>query len=119
MFFEHGFGSTGVDTLTSGCGFAKMSLYRYFPSKDELIAQILLGVRSALEKRLNLIVENPHLSACQKLELVFIELCQAMADPELMAGLLSRALVEFPDREHPAHKAALACKQCLFRLSIM
>src|SRR5918994_980229 len=41
LFYRHGFVSVGVDTITAEAGVAKMSLYRHFPSKDDLIGAYL------------------------------------------------------------------------------
>lgn len=38
LFYERGFAATGVDLVVRESGVAKMTLYRHFPSKDDLIA---------------------------------------------------------------------------------
>lgn len=37
LFYQQGIRNTGVDTIVKAAGIAKMSLYKYFPSKDDLI----------------------------------------------------------------------------------
>ena len=39
--YQHGFHATGVDQLSTAVGVTKRTLYRYFPSKDDLIAAVL------------------------------------------------------------------------------
>lgn len=41
LFNEHGFVNVGVDKIVSESDIAKMTFYKYFPSKDNLIAQTL------------------------------------------------------------------------------
>lgn len=41
LFNEGGFRSTGVDRILAEAGVAKMTLYKYFPSKDDLILEAL------------------------------------------------------------------------------
>ena len=41
LFSRHGTRAVGVDRIISECGIAKMTLYRNFPSKDELILAFL------------------------------------------------------------------------------
>ncbi len=41
LFYQDGFRATGVDKIIAESGVAKMSLYRHFASKDELIAAFL------------------------------------------------------------------------------
>jgi AcrR family transcriptional regulator len=44
LFYAHGVGATGIDTITARAGVAKMSLYNNFASKTELV-QVYLQTR--------------------------------------------------------------------------
>ena len=39
LFFQHDYRAIGVDTLVAESGVGKMTLYRHFPSKDDLIVE--------------------------------------------------------------------------------
>src|SRR5436305_6179526 len=41
LFYRHGIRAVGVDAIAEGAGTNKMTLYRHFASKDELVAQYL------------------------------------------------------------------------------
>lgn len=41
LFYEQGFHATGVDTVLSGTGISKRTLYKYFSSKEELIVSAI------------------------------------------------------------------------------
>jgi AcrR family transcriptional regulator len=41
LFYRNGLRATGIDKIIAESGVAKMSFYRYFPSKDDLIAEFL------------------------------------------------------------------------------
>ena len=41
LFFQNGYRAVGVDTISAESGNGKMTLYRHFESKDELIAAYL------------------------------------------------------------------------------
>ena len=41
LFYRHGYRAIGVDTLAERSGIGKMTLYRHYPSKDELIVAYL------------------------------------------------------------------------------
>lgn len=41
-FYEGGFHATGIDTAIAGSGISKRTVYKYFPSKEELIEAVLV-----------------------------------------------------------------------------
>ena len=41
MFYQHGYRAIGVDTIAAESGIGKMTLYRHYPSKDDLIVAYL------------------------------------------------------------------------------
>ncbi|MGH9261084.1 MAG: TetR/AcrR family transcriptional regulator, partial [Acidimicrobiales bacterium] len=41
LFYEHGFHAVGVDLIVARAAVAKTTLYRHFPSKDDLIVSYL------------------------------------------------------------------------------
>ena len=41
LFDQHGYRAVGVDTIAAESGIGKMTLYRHFPSKDDLIVAFL------------------------------------------------------------------------------
>lgn len=47
LFSHHGIGAVGIDTIIAKAGVAKMSLYRHFRSKEELVLAFL-AMREAL-----------------------------------------------------------------------
>src|SRR5436190_7601927 len=41
LFYRHGIKAVGVDSIAEAAGTNKMTLYRHFASKDELVAEYL------------------------------------------------------------------------------
>src|SRR2546421_12665263 len=41
LFYRHGIRAVGVDSIAEAAGTNKMTLYRHFASKDELVAEYL------------------------------------------------------------------------------
>src|ERR1700687_4659159 len=41
LFYRQGIRAVGVDAIAEAAGTNKMTLYRHFPSKDELVAEYL------------------------------------------------------------------------------
>lgn len=51
-FYEGGFHATGIDTVMADSGISKRTLYKYFPSKEELIEAVLDQYGDNVEARL-------------------------------------------------------------------
>ena len=56
LFSKHGYHATGIDRILAESGVAKMTLYKHFRSKDELIL-------AALRRRLRAVVDAVHREA--------------------------------------------------------
>jgi len=41
LFYQNGYRAIGVDTIAAESGISKMTLYRHYPSKDDLITAYL------------------------------------------------------------------------------
>nr|MBP8252566.1 helix-turn-helix transcriptional regulator [Herpetosiphon sp.] len=41
LFYQHGYRAVGVDLIAAESGIGKMTLYRHFASKDDLIVAFL------------------------------------------------------------------------------
>jgi len=98
LFQQEGFQGTGIDRLLAEAGVAKMTLYRHFKSKDELVAVALERASvehiAALESSLEGEGVERVLSLFQSL--------RAWCGVEGFSGcLLLNAVAEFKDPEHP------------------
>ena len=61
LFNSHSYNSIGVDRIISESGVAKMTFYKYFPSKEKLIEECLL------QRNINLQISlNETLAQCDK-----------------------------------------------------
>ncbi len=114
LFYRDGFVGVGVDTIIAKSRVAKMTLYRHFPSKDELIVAYLeradqrfwvwfdksLGRGEPLEQLLHL----------------FESLGQFTTSPQCFGGcMFQHAAADFPDPDHRAHQVALGHKTAVLR----
>jgi AcrR family transcriptional regulator len=94
LFSKHGFHPVGVDWIIDDSGVARMTLYRHFAGKDDL-------VREVLEQRYDYIIE----SVGQRVQSVGEPLARVKAifdwyeawfrTPEFAGCLFERALAEF------------------------
>jgi AcrR family transcriptional regulator len=108
LFYRHGFVSVGVDTIIAEAGVAKMSLYRHFPSKDDLIVAYLEQSNELFWAWFDGALGDgaPH----EQLVHVFEALGTFATNPACFGCMFQLAAADFPDPDHPANRIALAHK---------
>jgi AcrR family transcriptional regulator len=113
LFFREGFRAVGVDTITERSGVAKMTLYRHFPSKDDLIVAYL---KDSNEKFWAWFDESTAQLADQpRAQLLgfFKALEKLVMTPKCYGCPFLNAVVDFPEDSHPGHQVALEHKQAV------
>ncbi|HVX99769.1 MAG TPA: TetR/AcrR family transcriptional regulator [Pseudorhodoplanes sp.] len=111
LFYRHGIRAVGVEAIAEAAGTNKMTLYRHFASKDELVAEYLRCL--AAEKNsiwTKLESEHPGDPAGQ-LRAWLHEAARNVADPTSRGCALANAAVELPEKDHPARCVIEQCKQ--------
>ena len=102
LFYRHGIRAVGVETIASEAGTNKMSFYRNFSSKDELVAEYLRGEeRECLlwwEETLAAHAGNPRL----QVESLFDVLVKNTCEVDSRGCALANAAVEITEAGHPA-----------------
>lgn len=113
LFYRDGFHAVGIDTIIAESGVAKMTLYRHFPSKDDLIVAYL---NRGNEQFWNWIDQSTAgaTDPREKLIAIFAAIGKQATSPQCLGCSFQGAALEFPSREHPAHQVALEHKE-LFR----
>jgi AcrR family transcriptional regulator len=103
LFHKHGIKSIGVDTIAEAAGTNKMTLYRHFTSKDDLICECLQDVAREIEGVWDELEANhPGDPRAQLQEWVrFGAECVASDD---RGCDLANAAVELAESDHPARK---------------
>jgi AcrR family transcriptional regulator len=105
LFYRQGIRATGVEELCRVAGTTKISLYRAYPSKDELIASIL---RDECEEEAGLIsrATDPALPLRSRPAACLAAAAEALRMPGFRGCPVGLAIAEFPDPGHPARKVA-------------
>ena len=108
LFYQRGT-ALGVDTLIEEIGVAKMTLYKHFATKDELILACLRYVDARYRDRLRdgLAVDS---SPTERVLGIFDSLRRWFDTPSFRGCAFVNATVELADPEHPAHRAVLEHK---------
>jgi len=108
LFSRDGLRAVGVDAVIARAGTAKMTLYRNFPSKDDLILDFLrrreqLWTREWLEAESRRRGETPR----QQLLAIFDVFSEWFSKPDFEGCAFLTTIVEINDPEHPVHQAAV------------
>ncbi|MGY6274506.1 TetR/AcrR family transcriptional regulator [Methylomonas sp. MgM2] len=105
LFYRHGIKNTGVDTIVKAAGTTKMSLYKYYPSKDDLILAHLRKSREAVRQRLMQGIEK-HAEPKHKILAIFDVFTDIQAKPTFRGCPFLNAAAEFADEGGPVQQAA-------------
>lgn len=101
LFETRGINASGVDTIIAESGVAKSTLYKYFPSKNQLIMAYLREKSDRFYEWLNAKLLSQKKNSLE----ILYELCdlveQWISTPEFRGLPFHIASVEFPDPAHP------------------
>ena len=109
LLYERGT-ALGVDTLVEEIGVAKMTLYKHFPSKTELVVDCLRHIDELYRARLQACTDR---AATPKDKILAI--CDSLGEwfvsPNFRGCAFINATVELADEKHPARQAILEHKR--------
>ena len=104
LFHKQGIRGVGVEAIAEAAGTNKMTLYRYFDSKDELIAEWVRGMIAHKEEEWT-DLSAKHADDPQGLLQDWSRRTAAkLKAMEERGSMLGNALAELPDPEHPARR---------------
>jgi AcrR family transcriptional regulator len=105
LFYENGFHATGIDKVLAESGCAKMTLYKHFKSKDELILAVIRRMDETMRNDFMREIERRAKTPRDRLVALFDVLEGWFKDPEFKGCLFVHASGEFPDEDHPVLNA--------------
>lgn len=115
LFYRRGIRSVGIDEIIATADVAKMSLYRSFPSKDELVAAYLRDRdRLYWEWWESVMARHPG-APREQFSALFRALVKRTTRPDYRGCPFTNAATEFPEPDHPGRAVAVANKQELGR----
>lgn len=110
LFYQHGYRAVGVDTIAAESGIGKMTLYRHFPSKDDLIVAFLRDSDEKFWEYFEQSISGAQ-TAREKLLAFFAALQNYVTSPACYGCPFINVATEFPDMAHAGHQVALEHKQ--------
>ncbi|MFK0690515.1 TetR/AcrR family transcriptional regulator [Mesorhizobium sp. IMUNJ 23033] len=112
LFKQGGFHATGIDRIIAEADIAKMTMYRHFPSKDELIVEVLDYRAGRFDRQLDRL-EQEGITPEQKISKIFDWHERWFRSADFHGCLFAHALAEFGDPGHPVFKAVARQKSGL------
>ncbi|MCB1411645.1 MAG: TetR/AcrR family transcriptional regulator [Xanthobacteraceae bacterium] len=113
LFYREGIRAVGVDQIVNRAGVTKPSLYRAFPSKDDLAAAYLSDYDREFWPRFEKPGGRRWPDARAQVLAYIRELGKRAVQDGYRGCGLSNATVEYPDHTHPARGVAEAHKKAL------
>ncbi|MBN9671987.1 TetR/AcrR family transcriptional regulator [Roseibium aggregatum] len=116
LFYMHGFNATGIDKILAEAGVAKMTLYKHFRSKDELILAVLNRRDEQFRNWLMSEMEKASQDPRERLLAMFDALetwfqGKAFKSLGFNGCAFINAASEFGDQLHPIHRTCAEHKQ--------
>lgn len=110
LFYRHGIRAVGVEAIAEAANTNKMTLYRHFPSKDELVAEYLRRSAIATDSCWEMLEKRYPGDALAQLRGWLRGAAELVADCDLRGCALANAAVELPEKQHPARRVIEAYK---------
>jgi AcrR family transcriptional regulator len=104
LFYRHGIRAIGVDAIAEAAGTNKMTLYRHFTSKDELVAECLRQVARQGVQRWNGYEQAHPGDPLAQVRAWLADMADHLGDTNQRGCALANAAVELPDKTHPARR---------------
>ena len=118
LFYTHGFHATGIDRILAEAGVAKMTLYKHFRSKDELILAALRRRDELFRNWLMGAMEQAASDPRGRMLAMFDALDdwfhgRALSALGFHGCAFIKAASEFDDPDHPVHRACAEHKRMI------
>jgi AcrR family transcriptional regulator len=115
LFYLEGARNVGIDAVVRRAGVNKMSLYRQFESKEDLLQQYLLRKDQTFWAYFDASIDKCPGAARDQLSQIFVDLAQRTSAPSYRGCPFVNMAVEYPDRAHVARRMVADNKARLLR----
>ena len=101
LFYAEGVRAVGIDRIIAEAGVAKMSLYKHFPSKDDLILAVLKHRDEAFRASFRASMERHGKALNDLLKVFFAALKDWFGSPGFRGCAFQNAAIELANPDHP------------------
>ncbi|MGU7783859.1 TetR/AcrR family transcriptional regulator [Burkholderia sp. PU8-34] len=113
LFYKEGVRAVGVEAVVELAGVNKMSLYRQFSSKDDLILAYLDRMDACFFERFDTsVAKHPGQPKAQLIQ-YFVDLAERASHKDYRGCPFVNVAAEFPDASHPARERVAQNKERL------
>lgn len=113
LFNRFGYRAVGIDQVIAESGVAKTTLYRHFPSKEDLIVAVLEGIDEAFREAMRNYVDGKAKRLEDKLPATFDFLADWFDGDDFYGCPFINAAGEYGDRSNPVFQAAVLHKRLM------
>ncbi|WP_338860579.1 TetR/AcrR family transcriptional regulator [Mycetohabitans rhizoxinica] len=113
LFYAQGIRAVGIDAVVEQAGVNKMSLYRQFASKDELVVAYLNRMDAEYWQRFECSTAQHPGQPARQLKQFFEDLTARARRPDYRGCPFVNVSCEFSDRDHPARQIVARNKTAL------
>ena len=110
LFYQHGYRAVGVDTIAAESGIGKMTLYRHYPSKDDLIVAFLRESNDEFWEYFEQSTKDAP-TGREKLLAFFEALQNYVVSPACYGCPFINVVTEYPAADYAGHQVALEHKE--------
>jgi AcrR family transcriptional regulator len=104
LFYRQGIRAVGVEAIAEAAGTNKMTLYRHFVSKDELVAEYLRQTAKVADACWDRFMRAHPGDPLAQIRAWLAEMAEHVASTDERGCALANAAVELPEKDHPARR---------------
>ncbi|WP_370962468.1 TetR/AcrR family transcriptional regulator [Amycolatopsis sp. cg9] len=106
LFYTEGLHSVGIDRVIADAGVTRATLYRHFPSKDDLLVAYLTEADHAIRAQVAA-ARTAGGPPADTVRAVAASIADGIRSPGFRGCAFLNAAAEYPDPAHPVHQAVL------------
>jgi len=113
LFYQKGIQHVGINEVIATSNVAKRTFYKHFPSKDQLILEVMLYREKQWLQWFEKSVELRGKTAREKLLATFDVLGEWYAQPDFRGCPFINAVLELANANHPAHHVSVTLREAI------
>ncbi|MEV7041783.1 TetR/AcrR family transcriptional regulator [Amycolatopsis sp. NPDC051061] len=114
IFYAEGLHSVGIDRIVAEAKVTRATLYRHFPSKEDLVVAYLQSVSEMEREGFDEVLAGD-LPAAEALRAIARSIADSIRSAHFRGCAFLNAVAEYADPAHPVHQAVLAHREWFLR----